>query len=318
MRAETGKGSWIERTLRPLRAAFGGAARQEPPATAYEYQPQVAQLSYEEAAELLEKRGRRVVRSGVDCESPGVVEAVAAGLRALDAPLEEYRLDPERFARFEEKAQYAERYPDYYGVRMVEKHVEHFLALELLRLGPGDVFVDIASEDSPAPDIFARLTGATTYWQDIQYEPGLHGRRIGGDACAMPLPDGFATAAALTCSIEHFERDADMRLCDELGRVLRPGGRLVIAPLYMSPEPAVQTDPVYSAQADVPFDDGVTIYCQRDWRNRHGRYYSPRTLEERVLARLGKSFDCSIRRIANHEAIEGHIYLRFALSCRRR
>jgi SAM-dependent methyltransferase len=307
------QGSWIGRALR----AVMGRARPRGPE--YQYQPEVAALSYEEACARLEARGgHRIVRYGIDSYNEGTVGEVERGLAQRGIPMERYRIDPERFAEYERRAEYEVRYPDYYGVRMAEKHLEHFLALELLALGPSDVFIDLASEDSPVPDIFERLTGAKTYWQDIQYPAGIHGRRIGGDACAMPLPDGFATAAALTCSIEHFEQEADALVCREVARVLRPGGRFIVAPLYMNSEAAVQTDPVYSAQADVPFDEGVAIQCQKDWRNRHGRFYSPESLDSRLLAALRESFDVVVKRIENHEAIEGHVYLRFALFCRRK
>lgn len=317
MEADKAKGSWLKRAFAPLHEAFASKPPMKSPG-GYEYQPAVADISFEQGVALIEARGRRVVRSGVDSYSPGIVAALRSGLERGGVPMEDFAIDAARFARYEQRAEYAARYPAYYGVRMAEKHLEHFVTMELLGLSSTDVFIDIASEDSPVPDIFERLTGAATYWQDIQYEAGIHGRKIGGDACALPVADGFASAAALTCSLEHFEKDADMLLCDELARVLRPGGRLVIAPLYMFPEPVTQTDPVYSAQADVPFDDGVTIYCARDWRNRHGRFYSPETLKERVLSRLGNAFDCAVKAIGNHEQIDGHTYLRFALFCRRR
>jgi SAM-dependent methyltransferase len=316
MRIEKDKSSWLQRAIRPLQAAFSKAPPSPEP-KAYEYQPAVADISYEEGVALIEARGHPVVKCGVDSYSPGVVESVRRKLVETGVPTEEYAIDVERFERFRQQADYAARYPDYYGARMAEKHLEHFVTHELLGLSTEDVVIDIASEDSPVPDIFARITGAQTYWQDIQYEPGINGRRIGGDACNLPLPDGFATAAALTCSLEHFERNADTLLCGELGRVLRPGGRLVIAPLYMFPEPVTQTDPVYSAQADVPFDAG-TIYCAKDWRNRHGRFYSPETLRERVLGPLQAVFDCTVKVITNWQQISDHTYLRFALFCRRR
>src|SRR5690606_27137344 len=111
-----------------------------------------------------------------------------------------------------------------------EKTLEHYIALTLLDVNADDVFVDIASEHSPVPEIYERLTGAKSYSQDIMYPDGIEGNRIGGDACAMPVADGFASKAALTCSLEHFEGDADTRLFHEMHRVLRPGGKICITP----------------------------------------------------------------------------------------
>ncbi|MEZ5363106.1 MAG: class I SAM-dependent methyltransferase [Bryobacterales bacterium] len=163
-----------------------------------------------------------------------------------------------------------------------EKTFEHFVAMRLLRLTERDVFVDLASEGSPLPEIAARLSGCRALAQDIMYPAGIRDGKMGGDACAMPVEDGFASAAALTCSLEHFESDADTRLFHELARVLRPGGRVVVVPLYVFREAAAQTDPRYSVSVDVEFDEGVPLYCAEGWGNRHGRFYSPETLVERT------------------------------------
>jgi hypothetical protein len=288
------------------------------PEQGYEYQPQLAKLSFAEAVDHIRGTGRKVVPYGVDSYSPGMVEALQQGLLAQGLRLTEYPIDVARFEAYRASAEYAKRYPAYYGTSILEKQLEHFVTLDLLNLRPGDVFIDLASENSPIPEIYERLSGASTYWQDIQYAPGIKGRQIGGDACDMPVASGFATAAALTCSLEHFERDADMRLCTELARVIRSGGRFVIAPLYMHTEHVVQTDPVYSAQVDVPFDAGATIFCQENWGNRHGRFYSPATLRERIISRLEPHFDVEIVCIRNHEALQEFTYLRFVLLCRRR
>jgi len=48
-----------------------------------------------------------------------------------------------------------------------------------------------------------------------------------GDAERLPLPDASVDAAILVCAIEHF--DAPDAALDELARVVRPGGRLVLS-----------------------------------------------------------------------------------------
>ncbi len=79
-------------------------------------------------------------------------------------------------------ARYLEAFPDYYAFNRTEKSLEHYLAAKLLELGKRDVYIDVASEHSPAPDIYRRLFGVTAYRQDLTYPPGLAGDRIGGDA----------------------------------------------------------------------------------------------------------------------------------------
>ena len=62
----------------------------------------------------------------------------------------------------------------------------------------------------------------------------MHDHKIGGDAASLPVPDGFATKMALHCSLEHFESDSDIRFFQEAHRVLSPGGKLVVVPLYLT------------------------------------------------------------------------------------
>jgi len=126
-----------------------------------------------------------------------------------------FQADLVRYRIFFDAAGYQTRYPDYYAGNLPESSFEHFAALDLLNPGPSDVFIDIASEGSPLPEIAARVHGCRPYAQDIRYADGVSGNRIGGDACTMPVPDGFATRAALTCSLEHFEGDGDIRLFHE-------------------------------------------------------------------------------------------------------
>jgi len=298
---------WLSFAYRRVKRGWSGEG--------YAYQPPVRPITFDQGVAMLGERGHKIVPYGVPAHFPEAVAGVLEGLAREGVPVEGLEVDLARFEAFRAQAGYTKRYPRYYGSRMVEKQLEHFLAAELLGLERDDVFVDVASENSPVPEIYRRMFGANAYWQDIQYKPGLSGRRIGGDACAMPVPDGFATAVTLTCSIEHFERDADQRLCDELVRVIRPGGRLVIAPLYLFTEPAAMTDPVYSGRGEVPFDEGVTLYCAEGWRNRHGRFYSPATLRERVLDRLSGHFDVVVKHVTNPPE---DAYIRFVLVARRR
>jgi hypothetical protein len=163
-----------------------------------------------------------------------------------------------------------------------------------------------------------RIAGARCYAQDIMYASGVQGYQIGGDACEMPVNDRFATAAALTCSLEHFEADSDIGLFAELGRVLAPGGRFSVVPLYLYPELAAQTDPRYSAACAVPFDANALVYCADGWGNRHGRFYDAPSLHTRLLAPFRDIFDFTLFRLHNTAAISPAIYARWALLGERR
>ena len=59
----------------------------------------------------------------------------------------------------------------------------------------------------------------------------------------MTVPDGLADVMTLHCSYDHFEGQADIGFAREAGRVMRAGGRTVIAPLYLSDTFGAKIDP---------------------------------------------------------------------------
>jgi SAM-dependent methyltransferase len=281
----------------------------------YMYQPK-KKMQFETAVQALEKNGEnRIITGAVDCASPRVVQNIldqAQELKITDSPI-----DVQAYESYVDNAEYAKHYPAYYTDNFFEKSLEHYLAYTLLDIQPTDVFIDLASEHSPVPEIFFRLTNACTYGQDIMYPAGIHGNRIGGDACNMPVPDGFAHKAALTCSLEHFEEDADTGLFAELYRVLSPGGKVVVVPFYLFTEAAVQTDPTISVPAGVTFDRGCTIYCAKDWGNRHGRFYSPASFVNRIMGPMAGRFSFDVVHLSNAAAVHPSVYVRFAFAATR-
>ena len=253
-----------------------------------------------------------------------VDDAVAADVRtALEAAglaVERRSVEPERYRAWLARADYS-RYPLYLdGGRAPgfhQKGLEHFLGAALLGLEAGQVCLDVASQHSPAPEIYARLHGVVTYTQDLAYPPGLHGRRIGGNASALPLPGGFADAIVLHNAFEHFEGDADTAFIREAARVLKPGGRLCIVPLLLFTEHCIQTDPVALIGAPPPFDAGATLWAARGWRDRHGRFYDAARLRSRLLDHAG-AFDVRLIEYTDAAAIDPDCHLRFAVVFTRR
>lgn len=285
----------------------------------YVYQPERTLSDFDLAAELLRQRlTQPVVSRWVDYTNATALATVAESLRQHGIATDPLTVDAVRWRAYATEAGYQARYPQYYATNWIEKSLEHQLSLDALSLRAGHVFIDVASEGSPLPEIATRLTGCRSYAQDIMYEPGIRGARIGGDATAMPVPDGFADGVCLTCSLEHFEGDADTRLFTELARVLRPGGRVVIVPLYIAPEPAVQTDPLLSAPLDIGFDEEATIFCAKGWGNRHGRFYSPGTLVRRIVAPHAEVFDFTVHPLVGAGDVDPSVYARFLLVARRR
>lgn len=286
--------------------------------TPYVYQPATGSLSYAEAVQWLRQRGVDLVEGGIDNTSPAQVKRILTVAEQCGCSLTPLEVNSVDYADYYQKAEYDARYPNYYVGNRPEKTLEHFLCIQLLQIQPRDVFVDLASEHSPLPEIVGRLIGCPSYSQDIMYPEGVHGCQIGGDACAMPVPDGFATQATLTCSLEHFEGDADCRLFVELARVLAPGGKVCVIPFYLYHEPAVQTDPTYSAVHAVPFDPGIRLFAAEGWGNRHGRFYSPRSFLERIAEPVAETFTFDYFWIRNAPDLHPSNYVRFAVVATRR
>lgn len=248
--------------------------------------------------------------------TPEIVATIIRELRELGFTVEDLTLNAAAYRAYFAAAQYTSRYPKYYDFNLPEKSLEHFIAATLLDLKPNDVYIDIASEHSPVPEIYSRLFGVTSYRQDLAYPEGLNGSEIGGDAAAMPVPDGFASKMALHCSFEHFEGDADVRFIREIERVLSSGGRVCFAPIYLFRTYAILTDPIVAVAQQVTFEGDATLFCKPGWLNRHGRFYDPTHLASRVQKQLG-SMQMMIYRITNATDIDPSCYIQFAAVIRK-
>jgi SAM-dependent methyltransferase len=259
------------------------------------------------AAQIREPRQASAIPLGV-----GFEQRVVDRLRRLGVLVNDFLINVDKYRQYVKRAEYRKRYPDYYSTNFAEKSLEHFIAAELLALSANDTYIDIASEQSPVPEIYRRLFGVSSFRQDLTYPPGMHGDTIGSDAVAMPVPDGFASKVALHCSFEHFEGDADIRFVREVRRVLRPGGAACIVPLYMAEAYSVMTDPTVSVPAGVQFEADSTVYCVNGWGNRYGRFYDPEHFAARIARSLGE-LTAVVYRITNGPDVDPSCYVRFAL-----
>ncbi|GEM_PF-2151247 len=194
-----------------------------------------------------------------------------------------------------------------------EKILEYFLTLGALSLNGSHVYIDVASCLSLFPNYVGEITGAEVIRQDLLYKPGLHTVEfprvfskgvyrktltmacLGGDACAMPLPDSCADAIALHCSFEHFEGNADRHFAREALRLLRPGGRLLIIPFYCGNQ----------FQEFVKSENAPG--CQ------FHRFYDPPTFTSRVLSALPGPFHVEMRYYRNVAECDPSFYCHYSV-----
>lgn len=256
-------------------------------------------------------------RDGAVVVNQKLQEQIERELRNQDLIVFDYHIDQKRFDSFRESAHYGQ-FADYYrgaqDSNSLEKQLEHFIATDLLEIARDDVYIDIASCNSPIPEIYKNMFGCEVYLQDLEYPEGLHDHTIGGDAAAMPVPADFASKMGLHCSFEHFEGTADVRFIDEIARVLRPGGRCCIVPLYLSDQYSIQTDLSCIPLGELPFEADAITCCAKGWRNRHGRFYDILHLKQRILGPAKKNnLKVSIYSIKNTEDVDPSCYARFAM-----
>jgi hypothetical protein len=253
---------------------------------------------------------REPKRVGAIQYQSGTIDRIMDALRMKGVAVRPYTIDIAGYRSFIAAAGYADRHLTYYPSNRHEKSLEHYIATDLLQLTPADVYIDIASEGSPVPEIYGRLFGCTTYRQDLTYPPGIAGDCIGSDAASMPVPDAFADKMGLHCSFEHFERDNDVRFMQEIQRVLAPHGAVCIVPLYLFDEYAIQTDPMLSGTPP-PFEPDAVLYCATGWANWHGRFYDATHLVERVQRNLG-ALHLTVYRVSNAKEVDPSCYVEFA------
>ena len=237
---------------------------------------------------------RAIQYSGsIDIEARGrqipLTKTIAA-LSAGNIPVVADVLEDSEVDSFIDQAEYEFYYPAYYRGRdpvLLKKIREHYMAARLLGLQESDVYLDIASQYSPAPAIYERLFRCQVLRQDLEYPPGRNGRVIGGSAGEMPLEDGSISKMALHCSLEHFEGDEDIALIQDAERVLAVDGRLVIVPLYLSDQYFVVTQPLLWANLpreqwpSFPLD--AVIYHSQSSGTRYERYYNVGHFVERLV-----------------------------------
>ncbi len=152
------------------------------------------------------------------------------------------------------KIDYPTAFPNYYrefGPERQAPHVfntkclEHFLSFELCEIFGSQTLkiMDIAASNSPVTSIL-RMLGYPNVWkQDIQYTTNLDQFVIGGDAKRIDCQDNQFDALTLHNSWEHFEGDSPGSFLSEAYRILKPGGKLCIIPLFMNDIPFSLTSP---------------------------------------------------------------------------
>jgi SAM-dependent methyltransferase len=239
-------------------------------------------------------------------------ESVIAEIRRLapDLSIETMAVSREYYDRWVRR----EEYPLLaYHVSREEKFLEHAVSVDLLGDRSG-LLIDVASCRSYFPYLMRRR-GFRVIVQDLAYTEGLHGDVLGCNAASFPLPDASIDAMTLHCSFEHFEGDADQGFVREASRLLTPGGRAVIIPLYLHERQITWVDPYFLSIGEVIEEPGAEWQPAIGYGNRFGRMYSARTFVDRILSAVEQTeLKPTLWYIEGATDVAPSCYLQFALT----
>lgn len=248
---------------------------------------------------------------------PGELADIEGRLLALGVPCQDFSVDPVSFAAFVAEAGFP---PEYHGGLQGgvyhEKLLEHFVAWHLLKLddAASSPYVDIAACNSPWAKLL-RDRGSEAYAIDLarttEHSTLPYYRQE--DATHTTFASESIGSASLQCAYEMFVGNHDTELLRELSRILKPGGKAVIAPLYMHTHACY-----YQTQENfgLPHGDaGAVAFVRRDvWGVPASRKYSPETLKARVLDPAGGfGLRPTVHVLRNKHEIGDGIYLHFLL-----
>lgn len=178
-----------------------------------------------------------------------------------------------------------------------KKALEFFFSMELLEINPQDHLLDAAGGESGYLDALRETKGCLNVYLSDHIYSGLHinssGLKIvGGDIGCIALPDRSVDKIACHHAFEHFKRGKDIDFIREIGRLLRPGGRACLIPLFLVTAYTecwnIDHDRLFDDKAQLLIDKTASIPgAEND--GHFARLYDPAAFQRRILVAAKKS-----------------------------
>ncbi|WP_312562890.1 methyltransferase domain-containing protein [Anaerospora sp.] len=241
-------------------------------------------------------------------------ELIVNGYNVVD-----YNIKPDDYHGFKKQFLFG---ADFYGGSeelFEEKVLEHFVAGDLLGLNKDMSYIDIAANESPWAYLLSKQ-GYKAMAIDLNGSKRFEGEPnyLVMDATNTTFQDNSIDAVSLQCAYECFIGTHDTNLIAELARILKPGGKAIILPLYMHTHYCGYATMDYCYESGF-HDEGAKLYYNRKWKNiPFSRKYNITELERRVLGHARKhGLEYTIYRVTNGTKIHPDVYLYFVLELRK-
>ncbi len=192
-----------------------------------------------------------------------------------------------QFDDFEHRFSADELYNKKYSKRYTRKLMEHFFAYYFIKQmvwKKQDIFIDVAGGSSPFAKFLREQEAIQAYSIDLSLSKYSYlDYYLQGDASKMDFQDGSVTAVSIQSSLETFPGDLDNRIIKEISRILKPGGKAFICPLYLHEEQVSIMSPSNYARGLADKDSLEVI--RTDCRDAlpMSRFYSMEGLQKRLL-----------------------------------
>lgn len=229
-----------------------------------------------------------------DTKVPCDTDILLDRLSRLDICLEKHKIDYKDYYKWFNSVNYYENFPKYVGefkTYLERKSLEHYLSIKhLAKDVENEIWLDVASSNSPFADILKKTGVKKVYKQDLNYPEGLNGEIIGSNANEIPLENASVDNITVHCAIEHFENNADYQFIKEAARILKKGGKLCIIPLYIAEKTVLITSPSvyygkYKNAKDIPIfsDDVELVIINENARQRQSKFFSLDNLYKKII-----------------------------------
>jgi hypothetical protein len=212
---------------------------------------------------------------------------------------------------------------DYHGGRnggvWNEKILEHYIAYDLLNLrsySSSNIYVDVAACGSPWAKILRDKLSIRSYAIDLAYpktEYLKYDYYKVENAVSTSFTNSEVRGMSLQCAFEMFNGHDDIGLIKEASRILEPGGKLIISPLYMHTHYCFYSSPDFFGKGYA--DKDGKEYIRMDSRNiPASRKYDVVKLAERILSKVDElGMKHKLHVLRNGKELSDEVYCHFIL-----